>query len=175
MKMSNEIVVVAVGEVEPRMLVHLCAAIRETIERACRVGEAMPVPQGAFDSRRRQYAADLLLGHVVVPLGAERALAVADLDLYVPDLNFVFGLAQPRARRAIIALPRLRPTFYGERENDALFHKRVLKEAVHELGHTYGLGHCREPRCVMHFSNWIGDTDFKRAEWCDRCRKQIEW
>jgi archaemetzincin len=34
-------------------------------------------------------------------------------------------------------------------------------EAVHELGHAFGLTHCEKSRCVMHFSNSLQDTDFK--------------
>jgi len=53
-----------------------------------------------------------------------------------------------------------------------LFRERLTKEAVHELGHVYGLGHCRDRRRVMAFSNALADTDEKRADFCVRCRKQ---
>src|SRR2546425_797545 len=45
--------------------------------------------------------------------GAQRVLGVVDLDLFVPDLNFVFGLAA--GDRAVIALPRLREPASGDR------------------------------------------------------------
>ena len=38
--------------------------------------------------------------------------------------------------------------------------------AVHELGYIYGLGHCLDASCVMHFSNRLPDTDFKGKEFC---------
>jgi archaemetzincin len=100
-------------------------------------------------------------------------LAVADLDLYVPDLNFVFGLAQCDMARAIIALPRLRQSYYGLPENTVVFRKRVIKEAVHELGHLFGLRHCLDRRCVMAFSNSLIDTDEKGWEFCANCRKNL--
>jgi predicted Zn-dependent protease len=46
-------------------------------------------------------------------------------------------------------------------ENRSLFHQRVLTEAVHELGHTDGLNHRLNPRCVMFFSNPLVDTERK--------------
>jgi archaemetzincin len=58
-------------------------------------------------------------------------------------------------------------------EDQALFRERALKEAVHELGHTYGLQHCPNLRCVMHFSNSLRDTDAKQAKWCSRCATQV--
>ena len=68
----------------------------------------------------------------------------------------------------------LRQEFYNLPRDQGLFHKRGLTEAVHELGHTYGLGHCRNPRCVMFFSNSLVDTDRKGPEFCPDCKKQLE-
>ena len=172
--MNDEIVVVAAGEVSALVLAHLCAALTETFECPCRVGEVVPVSERAFDPRRAQYSAQALLQQLR-PGRAERVLGVADLDLYVPDLNFVFGLADWRERRALIALPRLHPRFYGLPDDEALFLTRAVKEAVHELGHTFGLEHCRDRRCVMTFSNSLADTDYKGQGFCPRCRKRLQW
>ncbi|AEH23810.1 archaemetzincin family Zn-dependent metalloprotease [Pyrococcus yayanosii] len=96
-------------------------------------------------------------------------LGVVDLDLYEPGLNFIFGLANSSLRAAVIALPRLRPEFYGLAPDEKLFIERAVKEAMHELGHVFDLGHCPNPRCVMHFSNSILDTDAKGWLYCERC------
>jgi len=73
----------------------------------------------------------------------------------------------------VIALPRLRQSFYDLPEDEALFHQRAVKEAVHELGHTYGLGHCRNPHCVMSFSNSLLDVDRKERDFCFPCRRKL--
>jgi archaemetzincin len=41
---------------------------------------------------------------------------------------------------------------------------------VHELGHVFGLEHCPDPECVMHFSNSLLDTDRKSTSFCSQCR-----
>lgn len=123
-------------------------------------------------ARRGQYSAERILQRLEVR-ATGRTLGVVDRDLYVPDLNFVFGLADTIGRRAVVALPRLRQRFYGLADDEALFHERAAKEAVHELGHTYGLGHCRNRRCVMAFSNSLGDTDRKERRFCATCLARV--
>jgi archaemetzincin len=100
-------------------------------------------------------------------------VGLAGADCFTPGLNFVFGQAVLHGREAFVALPRLRPSFYGLREDQALFRERALKEVIHELGHTWGLRHCADARCVMHFSNTLQDTDLKGTEFCGRCRRRL--
>lgn len=97
--------------------------------------------------------------------GRERLLGVVDRDLFVPGLNFIFGLAQ-KGGPALIALPRLRPEFWGQPADQKLLLQRAIKEAIHELGHTYRLDHCADPLCVMHFSNTLQETDRKSDRFC---------
>jgi archaemetzincin len=126
-----------------------------------------PLPRGAFDARRGQFDADALLG-LARPVRAERVLAVTGVDLYTGDLNFVFGMAQPSGEACVISLSRLSLDADKER-----FRRRALKEAMHELGHTFGLGHCTAPACVMWFSNTLGETDRKGAAYCPRCEETL--
>ena len=138
------------------------------------VTDPLPRPAYAYHKRRQQYLSDAILNRLrQVALPAERLLGLVDLDLYTPGLNFVFGQASMGGREALIALPRLRQTFYGLPDDKALFHERAIKEAVHELGHTYGLGHCPDATCVMHFSNSLPDTDFKEKEFCGVCKTSL--
>ncbi len=136
---------------------------------------AVEVPEHAFNSLRGQYHSTQILRGLLphAPDDALRLLAVSDVDLFVPRLNFVFGEATLDGRVAIISLYRLHPEFYGGPTDEEIFLGRAVKEAVHELGHTFGLKHCRNPECVMYFSNSIGDTDRKSAEFCKKSAGEL--
>lgn len=88
-------------------------------------------------------------------------LGITDVDLFVPRLNFVFGLAQKNGYGCIISTNRL-----GEGK---ILEERISKEAVHEIGHVVGLEHCLNNNCVMYFSNSLLDTDRKTGWFCDDC------
>ena len=103
----------------------------------------------------------------------DRVLGVTLVDLFVPMLNFVFGEAQCPGKIALISLYRLRPEFYGDTPNRSLFFERAEKEAVHELGHTLGIRHCKDGRCVMFFSSSIVDTDAKDSNFCGKCVQRL--
>ena len=173
--MERPIYLMPVGPVDKGLLEAIARAVGRTFDRPCRVGESLVDPAYAYDRRRRQYR----VGEILLRLRgldmpqAHRLLGLVDQDCCAPGLNFVFGQAMAGGRDAVVALPRLRQEFYGLPEDEMLFQERAIKEAVHELGHTYGLGHCPNPRCVMHFCNSLVDTDIKGATFCERCRAEL--
>ncbi len=174
--MKKPIYLMPVGAVEERLLEAITRAVERTFNRPCGVGERLIEPAYAYDRRRGQYRVGeilLRLRRLDMPQ-AHRLLGLVDEDCYTPGLNFVFGQAMAGGRDAVVALPRLRQEFYGLPKDEVLFQERAIKEAVHELGHTYGLGHCSSSRCVMHFSNSLADTDIKGAAFCERCRAELD-
>ena len=123
------------------------------------------VPDDAYNGFRNQYEG--LKALISIPDMDEPVLGIIDQDIFAENLNFIFGIAS--GNRALISLRRLRPEFYGGQKDQELFHLRALKEAMHELGHVFGLKHCSDPGCVMHFSNSIEDTDIKDWRYCRWC------
>ena len=171
---TKPIALVPVGQVDESILIVIGQGLSEAFGRAYVIAAALSHPDYAYDRRRGQYLADAVLAQLSrLDVEAERWLGVADVDLYTPGLNFVFGQARMDGPAAVIALPRLRQGFYGPPDDEALFYQRAVKEAVHELGHTYGLGHCRNPHCVMCFSNSLPDVDRKERDLCLSCRRKL--
>lgn len=132
-------------------------------------------PTFAFHSERGQYHSSEILAIVksFVQPGTWRLLAVTEVDLYIPILTFVFGEAQVAGPCAIISGHRLKQEFYGLPADDRLHEERLIKEAIHELGHTCGLAHCEAYRCVMSASHSVERIDIKEAVACRACAARM--
>lgn len=167
----------AVGDTAPvGFLDALAARLAGIFGRSCRVLDSSLDPAPFFDPARGQYWSTAILGQLAAQFEnapVARVLGVADVDLFVPVLTFVFGEAQLDGRCAVISLFRLREEFYGLPPNPALLLERAVKEAVHELGHTYGLRHCRDWRCVMASTHAVERLDLKEADFCPACRRVL--
>lgn len=128
----------------------------------------------ALDVNRGQYYSTEILKRLI-PLAHQntRVLGITALDLYVPVLTFVFGEAQLGGKCAVVSMHRLREEFYGLPPREELTAERLIKEAVHELGHTFGLRHCPDWSCVMASSHGVELLDVKGAEFCPSCRRVV--
>ena len=164
---------VSVGSLPPVLLGFLEEGITRELGAAVRMGGNLPLPASCPEGLSQYPGAPFLAALAVArPPGAEVILGVTGVDLTAPGLNFVFGLADPGGRAAVISLARLYPEFYGQPRDPRLFKARAVTEAVHELGHLMGLDHCPNPACVMAFSNSLADTDRKGPGFCRACREK---
>jgi len=154
------------------VLDRLAAALVRVFRTSCHVREEVLEADAAFHAERNQYHSTLLL-EAMQPDGDVRLLGVTALDLYVPVLTFVFGEAQLGGRRAVVSLCRLDERFYGLPANPALLERRLFIEAVHELGHTYGLRHCRDWQCAMASTHSVERLDLKQPAFCAECQSRV--
>ncbi len=114
----------------------------------------------------------MLLEHA--PAGVSKILGVTSYDLFLPVLTFLFGQAQVDNRASVFSTFRLHNEFYGLQPSPHMLYQRSLKEAVHELGHTFGLRHCINPGCAMNASTYVEDIDLKEAYYCRECEGVVQ-
>lgn len=135
-----------------------------------RVWHGLERPPHAFDPTRNQYSSTRILEWLLetAPGAPHKILAMTDRDLFIPVLTFVFGEAQFGGRAAIVSTARLEPAPAPVR-GGRLLAARLAKEAVHELGHAFGLVHCTLVRCVMSRSSSLLEVDAKGGALCHDC------
>ncbi len=169
------IIVIPIGGVDQDVLKSVSEGLRKTFRCKAAIGGEMPVPKDAYNAKRGQYLSTEILGEMrgIKPQGHDLMLGVTLVDLYVPQLNFVFGEADVSAGVAVISLSKLGRESYGTPKGRELLLMRAAKEAIHEIGHTHGLDHCDDPRCIMFFSNSLTDTDRKGPGFCTICREKL--
>ncbi len=161
---------------EPQLdaLEQLAAALVRTFRTSCQIRPESFDLGFALDPRRNQYYSTAILQRLERAAGTNaRVLGVTACDLYVPVLTFVFGEAQLDGNCAVVSMARLGEEFYGLPPREDLLRERLIKEAAHELGHTFGLKHCVDWRCVMASTHAVERLDVKGAEFCAACKKPV--
>jgi archaemetzincin len=164
-----------VGRVDRALLEPLAAGLTQRLRVACSIHPDSLEAEFAFNPLRRQYHSTEILKKILQRPRSEtwKVLGVTEMDLYIPVLTFVFGEAQLADGGAVVSTHRLRQEFYGMPTDPELVRERLLKESLHELGHTYGLRHCPDYTCVMSASNGVERIDLKRAEFCSTCARLV--
>jgi archaemetzincin len=172
---QEKICLLVISKLDSTLLEKLSTGLEKIFEQQVQVTQNSLDLEFAYNPEREQYYSSAILERLpeIGSQACERILGIVDVDLYVPDLNFVFGEADMVEKTAVLSTKRLRPEYYGLPEDEELLQERTLKESVHELGHTYGLRHCPDKKCVMHFSNSLRDTDIKSSSFCENCKKKL--
>jgi len=165
---------IPIGDIDPGILQQLKGGLEGVFGCPVRIDRSIAIPDNAFDRTRDQYLSDTLLDSLRRhEQKSAHLLGVTEVSIFTQGLNFVFGQADGVNRVAVISLNQLRDENCILPGGEKLLAERSLKEAVHELGHTLGLGHCDDVKCVMHFSNSLIDTDVKGCYFCSRCRPKL--
>jgi archaemetzincin len=129
----------------------------------------------ALDPGRHQYHSTAILERLAgqAPNHSVKIVGLTTVDLFIPILTYVYGEAQLGGKACIVSTHRLNETGTTHPGKPPLT-DRLIKEVIHELGHTFKLRHCPERRCVMHYARCIDDVDRKSEGLCRHCRVLVE-
>lgn len=158
----------------------LCKLLYQAYGLGCERAGKVPLPEEALDEKSGAYDANLLLEE------AESVKLVADDKLlYVMRKPLLqkegpmgapptHGLAQFGGQRAVVTTA-LFPKGIEERDDESeSFRKRLAKQAVREIGRTWELHTCIDPKCSMHPS-WAEPFEVHlEPVLCNFCREKSE-
>ncbi len=182
----NPVTLLRLGDADRGVLDLLRAELAGELGLPVVLSEATPDISGFFDQERLQFNSTgivrLLHGMFakdppraeVQDIRAPKVLGVLADDLFIPVLTFVFGEAQLGGTAAVVSYHRLQNERYGLPRDPARMMERLVKESLHELGHTFGLVHCMSQECVMHASTDVEDIDLKGDAFCRACKGAME-
>jgi archaemetzincin len=164
-----------IGEVDRELLDWLRRELVETFRMPSEYLRPLDI-DFAYHPERDQYHSSEILAQMLtlVQPNTWRLLGVTSMDLFIPILTFVFGEAQMGGPCSVVSYNRLRQEFYGLPGDRDLLARRLLTEAIHELGHTLTLTHCSDYRCVMASSHAVEWIDIKENGFCPDCATRAE-
>jgi len=168
---EGRIILSPIGDLDPEIFEPVIKKVNQTFGFPVEKKQLLHDLEFALDAERDQYHSTLILKKLseMAPLHAIKVLAITRVDLFIPILTHVYGEAQLGGKACIISTCRLdeRISSIGK---EKVLRERAAKEAVHELGHTFKLRHCKDQACIMHYCRSVADVDRKSDQFCRYCK-----
>ncbi len=166
---QSEIIISPVGDIPSWINNAVAESIQTIFGYVTKVDPLLEDIEFAYDEKRNQYYSTQILDELEtrVPDSCVKILAITKEDLFIPILTHVYGEAQLNGRTSIISISRL--ISFPDTGSMDEGRNRIIKEAAHELGHTFDLRHCEDELCIMHYCRKIEDVDQKSDRFCRYC------
>ena len=172
---EHSIVISPVGDIDSELFEPISIEINRIFSYKTEIIPLLQDVNFAFDPSRKQHHSTSILEKLaeIAPPQAIKVLGITEVDLFIPILTHVYGEAQLGGTACIISTHRLAEGLSIAADKDT-YCERVAKEAVHELGHTFKLRHCKDNACIMHYCRSIKDVDRKSEQFCRYCKTLLE-
>jgi archaemetzincin len=166
-----KILISPIGDLDSSLIEHVGKGIAQRFGCPVDILSMLKNVDFALDPTRNQYFSTVILEKLaeLAPARAVKILAISDEDLFIPILTHVYGEAQLGGKACIVSTFRLTEALPAINTQKA-YYRRVLKEAFHELGHTFNLRHCPDRSCCMHYCRSVDDVDRKSDNFCRYCK-----
>jgi len=168
----GNIALISFGYFDRKLMTLLAEMVEPEIPFPVLIREGMLDISEFYNPKRNQYDGNLLLKELEYRYIGEfyKTIGIFNVDLFIPILTYIFGQAYLNGRCGIVSVHRLRNERYGLIPDEQLLLDRLVKEVIHELGHTLGLIHCIHSECVMRSGTYVEDIDQKTTHFCEKCR-----
>jgi archaemetzincin len=171
---SEYILISPVGELNTTLIEAMAGEIQRVFGFYTGIDSILNDLSFALDHNRNQHHSTMILEQLAAraPAQAVKVIAIAQVDLFIPILTHVYGEAQLGGTACVVSTFRLNEGRSGMNISQKYI-DRIVKEAIHELGHTFNLRHCPEASCIMHYCRNEEDVDRKSDELCRYCKVML--
>ena len=172
----NRIILILLSEIDTHLIRSLQSSLESTFNSIVKVRNKVGSLEHAYDSARKQYISPRLLSRLnrMKRSSGDKILGIVNVDLYSPEYEFVYGEADVNSGVATLSTHRLISKNPNNHSDIRLFEERIIREAIHEVGHLYGLDHCRNPQCVMRTCTCLAEVDEAGNALCDECGNKLK-
>ncbi len=171
---ADRIIIAPIGKIQWWLLQEVSEVLAEAFPLPASIIDPLPFPYELVVRDREQIKASDLI-NLLADLGLNGLVSgIIDYDIFAPGLEHLFGEADPVEGISVVSIARFREEFFGRGQDQSLLRDRLVKEALHEMGHLYSLRHCPQKTCIMHFSGDVEVTDQKRESFCPDCRGTLK-
>jgi len=173
-KSENIILISPVGDLSSALIEAIAGEIQRVFGFSISIDAILQDLSFALDQNRNQHHSTIILEQLAAsaPAKAVKVIAIAQVDLFIPILTHVYGEAQLGGTACVVSTFRLNEGRSGMNISQKYI-DRIVKEAIHELGHTFNLRHCPEATCIMHYCRNEEDVDRKSDELCRYCKVML--
>ncbi len=174
-KSEHIILISPIGDLSAELIDAIAGEIKRVFGFATAVDSILQDLSFALDQNRHQHHSTMILEQLAAntPPRAIRVIAIAQVDLFIPILTHVYGEAQLGGTACIVSTFRLNEGRSGMNISRK-YMDRIVKETIHELGHTFNLRHCPEDTCIMHYCRNEEDVDRKSDRLCRYCKVMLD-
>ena len=170
----SKIILIFLSEISPHLMTVLQNSLHETFHTDIEIMPHFTDLGYAYDRNRKQYISPRVLSRLrsIKKDHSDKILAVTDVDMYSPGYDFVYGEADIKAGIATLSINRLVSENQSVQTTPGLIAERVIREATHEVGHLFGLGHCNNSTCVMRTCTCLEEVDAANGGLCKDCAEK---
>ena len=132
------------------------------------VAEAVDLPAFAYYAPRKRFKADSLLAYMSPAANVnETILGITKSDISTKNGSIedwgVMGLGKCPGNACVVSTYRL---------DSKNMQSQLFKVSIHELGHTFGLPHCKNRECFMRDAEGKNPTNVEKG-FCENCKKYL--
>jgi archaemetzincin len=172
---SYNLLISPIGDFDPALLEEIGDRLYQVYGFPSQVAPALLDLSFAYHPAREQYHSTPILNKIgsSAPKGYLKVLVLTHVDLFIPILTYVFGEAQLDGKACIVSTFRLSEDNFSI-DPEKTFNKRIIKESIHEIGHTFNLRHCKNKECIMNYCHSVKEVDLRKDFLCRYCKVLLE-
>jgi archaemetzincin len=164
----------SLGDIKTADISLVKAAVEKFYHYPCTVKPPVSLTSEILADSKTRYDADRILSkyntvaNTLILTGQD--IVTSNPKRHIKEWG-IFGLGYQPGSTCVVSIFRLK-----QNVSDEVFHQRLIKICLHEIGHNFGLSHCTsgDTRCLMRDAEGtIKEVDQAKVFLCAQCRQKL--